>query len=48
VRQTGGSRYRGRVAWAPLTQQGGGESAGELAADTQTGGHSEITVMKEG
>ena len=48
MRQTGGSRHRGRVAWASMTQQsGGGESAGELAADTQTGGHSEITVMKE-
>jgi ribA/ribD-fused uncharacterized protein len=47
VRQSGGSRHRGRISWGAQPQMGGG-SAEELTADTQTGGNAEITVMKEG
>lgn len=49
VRQSGGSRHRGRIAWgAHHQQQMGGGAPEQLTADTQTGGTAEITVTKEG
>lgn len=53
MRQSGGSRHRGRINWGPQpqhqTQMGGAAGPVEaLTADTPTGGNAEITVMKEG
>lgn len=50
IRQSGGSRHRGRISWGSPPQMGGAGAGGPvetLTTDSQTGGNTEITVMKE-